>query len=506
MLGLKEGKWQNWLTKNLPRALIQEGGTNVGIVNALEKIVGPDRVSTSEAVCLSYSFNCFYGKDIVRKPDIIVMAETPEQVSEILKAANQYKVPVTPKGAVGGAGTGGPLKGGILLDLALMDRIILIDTTNMKAVTEAGCSFFKLSQELFRNGLMLPTAVYGTGPSVAASAITPVNGFGETRYGPNINLVEGFEVVLPSGDIIGVGSMAYADSDFGPYYRYITGPDLVGLFTKSNGAFGIVTKVAYRCLRRPRHWAFHSYYWPSDKIEDVTKTLMEATAVEIFSAHVNDRWRLPVTETVLPDDCYFVLEFMVNAENEQELNGKEQAIRDICKTHGGTYLPDFVEEVLTQWPTYFFLMGSERSSRSTLPISVPRGYSYIPDELVFPSSRLPEVYNKIVELCKKYGLWGSPPPTSFDGFIMNPQVISSQNVIVLDDSDPDVVERFHKFQAEFREWFGERGGMYQYRLPPAVPDNVWTNQLGAFNLLKSIKTLLDPNNILSPGTFELGEM
>ena len=119
------------------------------IVSELEKIVGHDRVSTSKNVCLSYAFNIGYTRDVVRKPDIVVMAETPEEVSEILKAANKYKVPVTPKGAAGGAGTGGPLKGGILLDLALMDKIILVDGANMKAVAEAGCSFFKLSQEIF---------------------------------------------------------------------------------------------------------------------------------------------------------------------------------------------------------------------------------------------------------------------------------------------------------------------------------------------------------------------
>mgnify|MGYP002392834427 FL=1 len=98
----------------------------------------------------------------------------------------------------------------------MMDKILLVDALNMKAVAEAGCSFFKLSQELFKTGLMLPTAPYGAGPNVAASAITPGNAFGETRYGASINLVEGLEVVLPSGEITRVGSMAYADTDFGP--------------------------------------------------------------------------------------------------------------------------------------------------------------------------------------------------------------------------------------------------------------------------------------------------
>jgi hypothetical protein len=62
-----------------------------------------------------------------------------------------------------------------------MDKIVRIDPVNMKAVTEAGRSFFKPSQELFKAGFMLPTAPYGLGPNVAAAAITPVNAFGETR-------------------------------------------------------------------------------------------------------------------------------------------------------------------------------------------------------------------------------------------------------------------------------------------------------------------------------------
>lgn len=478
------------------------------IESELEKIVGPDRVSTSDSVCLSYSFNCFVGRDVVRKPDIIVMAQTAEEVSGILKAANKHGVPVTPKGAVGAAGTGGPLKGGILLDLALMDKIDLIDATNMKAVAEAGCSFFKLSQELFRKGLMLPTAPYGPGPSVAASAITPVNAFGETKYGPNIDLVEGFEVVLPTGEIVRVGSMAYADMDFGPYYRYITGPDLVGLFTKSNGAFGIVTKVAYRCLHRPKYWAFHTYYWPLDMIREATETLVASIAVEVFDIHLMDRWRFEMEPgPPLPDNCEFSLQFMVNGENEQELRGKEQTVKDICGTHGGIYLVGHAEDFYSHWPPPF--IGLRRPTTlppaPALPTKMPRRHIYLFDELIFPASRLSEVYPKIAEVCGKYGFCDPLQHVAFSGFPMNHQVITAPIGIALDDSDAATVERFHRCQAEFREWFGRKGGTFQYRLPPMVPDFAWTNQLGAYDLLRRIKTLLDPNNILSPGTFELGE-
>jgi glycolate oxidase len=477
------------------------------IMSALEKIVGANRVSSAEAVCQSYQFNCFMGKDLRMKPDMVVMAETTEQVSEILKAANRYKIPVTPKGAVGGSGLGGPLRGGILLDLTLMDRIISIDAENMKVIAEAGCSFYKLSQELFKKGLILPTASYCNGPNVAASAITPANGYGKTRYGPNIDLVEGFEVVLPSGEITRVGSMAYVDSDFGPFYRYITGPDLVGLFTKSNGAFGIVTKVAYQCLHRPKHWAFHSYHWPMEWIENVTGVLMEATAVEMFDVHINDKWRwLWQEQAVIPEECYFALMFVVNAENEQELKGKEQAVEAICKTHGGTYLPGLSKYFHTEWPTVFCTGHYHKQlASSQVPKGARRPYNFLLDEFIYPTSKLPEVYNKIMELSQKHRLWDLPRIPVFDGYPMKHHVMSSQTWVSIDVNDPYWVKQCYKCRDEFREWYGKKGGLFQMKVPPLIPEYCWTNQLGAFNLLKSIKKLLDPNDILSPGTFELGE-
>jgi FAD/FMN-containing dehydrogenase len=479
----------------------------MSIVSDLEKIVGQDRVSTSEAVLLSYAYNALLGKEVVRKPDIVVMPRTTEEVSGVIKAANEHRVPVTPKGIVGGTGLCGPLRGGILLDLTLMDRIVKIDPVNMKAIAEAGCSFFKLSQELFKADLMLPTAPYGPGPNVAASAITPVNAFGETKYGANINLVEGFEVVLPSGEITRVGSMAYADTDFGPYYRYITGPDLVGLFTRSNGAFGVVTKVAYRCLRKPRLWSFHSYYWPMERVQDLTRALMESTAVETFGVHLMDRWCwVKINELDLPRDCQFFLLFLLNAENEQEMRGKEETMREICDRNGGIFFPGFADDFYTRWPTHFFFMEMVLPPRKSLPARMPRRYMYLFDELIYPIAWLPEAYTTIRELLGKYGMGGIDQPVAYSGFPMNAQTISAHSWGPFDDSDPELIGRFHACKAEFREWFGKRGGTFQMRLPPLSPDYAWTNQMGAFNLLRTIKSALDPNNIMSPGTFELGEV
>ncbi len=89
---------------------------------------------------------------------------------------------------------------------------------------------------------------------------------------------------------------------------------------------------------------------------------------------------------------------------------------------------------------------------------------------------------------------------------MNAQTLSAHSWGGFDDSDKELMERFHACRAEFREWFGKKGGVFQMRIPPLVPEYAWTNQMGAFNLLRTIKSALDPNDIMSPGTFELGEV
>jgi hypothetical protein len=81
-------------------------------------------------------------------------------------------------------------------------------------------------------------------------------------------------------------------------------------------------------------------------------------------------------------------------------------------------------------------------------------------------------------------------------------VISSQYWVYIDDGQPKWVEKYHQCRDEFREWYGKRGGVFQTKFPPIVPDYSWTNQSGDLSLLKTIKKALDPNNVLSPKTFD----
>ena len=440
------------------------------ILRALEAIVGPSRVSSEKAVCEGYKYNPWLGREWSEhlRPDIVVLAETTEQVSEVVKAANTYKVPITPKGLLGGGGLAGAFRGGILLDLSPMDRIISIDPETLKAVVEPGCSFYRLAQELWNRGLHLPTPFYGPAASVASSAILPATGYGKTRYGPLIDLVEGFEVVLPSGEITRVGAMAYAHTDFGPFYRYVTGPDLVGLFAKSNGALGIVTKVAYQCLKRPKHFAFHAYHWPREGIDAVQKTIVEATNIESFDIHLNDKYRWIIEGPFdFPEGSHFDITVMATAENERELRGKEEVISDIFEGNGGKYLPGLAGHWYHSWPGAFFA-GHPRI-RPTVPPNIMsetlgrRGYMFIMDKLMFPATWTKEVYNLHLELVHKYGLDQMPFHPVWDSYPMKRQIMCEQYWVFLDDSKPEQVDAYLGCREEVRGWYGQRAGSFRSR-------------------------------------------
>jgi FAD/FMN-containing dehydrogenase len=483
----------------------------MGIMEALERIVGPSRVSNEKAVCDAYKYNPWIGQEWTfhLRPDIVVLAETTEQVSEIVKAANEYEVPVTPKGLLGGGGLGGAFRGGILLDLSRMDKVISIDPRSLKAVAEAGCSFYKFAQELWKAGLHLPTPFYGPAASVASSAVLPATGYGKTRHGPLIDLVEGFEVVLPSGKIARVGAMAYAHTDFGPYYRYITGPDLVGLFSKSNGAFGIVTKVAYQCLKRPRRFGFHAYHWKRDELDAVQQTILEATNAELFDIHLNDKYRWNIEGPFdFPAGSHFDITVMVTGDNETELKGKEQTITEIFEGNGGRYLPGLTSHWYHEWPGAFFA-GHPRV-RPPVPPNImnetlgQRSYMFIMDKLMFPATWTKEVYNLHLDMVHKYGLDKFALHPVWDSYPMKRQIMCQQYWVPIDDSKPEQVEAFMQCRSGIREWYGARGGLYQEPVPPFCPDFVWTNQQSEFDLLRTIKDALDPKGIMSPGTFEIG--
>src|SRR4029453_11426221 len=142
------------------------------IIARLTEIVGARRVSTNPIDKINYQHTLAYGA-YRALPDVIVRVESDARgnhsVAKNLQFANEHKIPIVAKGGVG-MGISSPLKGGILLDMLGMDKILDVNPTLQYVIVEGGASVYAIHHALRQHGLMLPN--FGTyGPAVGIGAL-----------------------------------------------------------------------------------------------------------------------------------------------------------------------------------------------------------------------------------------------------------------------------------------------------------------------------------------------
>ena len=199
------------------------------VYEKIENIVGTKYITDSEPICYSYSMNC----DMVLQgiPDIVVRPGNPEEVSEILKVANHFKIKIIPRG--NGADLTGGAKpigdGGIVLDVTRMNKILDVDERNRVVTVEVGISWSELCEQLSQVGIGYYTG--STGPASGFSATiggglsnNTVGGGGAALYGAVTEQCVGLEVVLPTGEIIYTGAKANSFCEK-PFTRFGLGAD-----------------------------------------------------------------------------------------------------------------------------------------------------------------------------------------------------------------------------------------------------------------------------------------
>ena len=178
---------------------------DVKIIRQLEEIVGRENVLTSIENRIAYSYDAT--PTFASLPDAIVIPQTPEQISRILKLANEENFIVVPRGS-GTSLSGGvvPLPNSIVLLMNRWRKILEIDRENLTALVEPGVITAHLHQEVEKYGLFYPPdpgsmTISTIGGNVAENA----GGLRGLKYGVTKNYVLGLEVVLPTGSKSPVG-------------------------------------------------------------------------------------------------------------------------------------------------------------------------------------------------------------------------------------------------------------------------------------------------------------
>lgn len=210
----------------------------------LVAIVGSSYVFTDQETLLHYGHD--ETEDYIFPPGILVKPAHANEISEIMKLANAYKIPVTPIGARTGL-SGGALciYEGIGLSMERLNRIIEIDEKNLQITTEPAVITQLLREAVDEKGLLYPVDPSSQGSCwIGGNVAENSGGARAVKYGVTKDYVLNLEVVLPTGDIIWTGANTLKNS---------TGYNLTQLMVGSEGTLGVITKIVLKLLPKNTH-------------------------------------------------------------------------------------------------------------------------------------------------------------------------------------------------------------------------------------------------------------
>jgi 4-cresol dehydrogenase (hydroxylating) len=223
-----------------------------------EAAVGPDWVFTSDDDLHLYrdAYSLFWNEEEERIASAAVAPDSVEQVQQIMRAANRYRIPVYPISTGKNLGYGGSApvySGSVVLDLKRMNRVIEVDERNASCIVEPGVSYFDMYRHLQSIGSRLWIDVPDPGwGSLIGNALDNGGGYTAPAYRNHFEAHCGMEVVLANGEILRTGMGALPGAKTWQQYKFGYGPFLDGIFKQSN--MGVVTKMGFWLFPEPESY------------------------------------------------------------------------------------------------------------------------------------------------------------------------------------------------------------------------------------------------------------
>ena len=454
-------------------------------ISEIAKIVGEENVFSDRVECICNSRDMSVHVGI---PDLIVYAQTTEQISAIMHLANQEKIPVTIQGS-GTSVTGAslPVEGGILLDVHRMNNILEINKDDFYARVEPGVICMDLNRALAKQNLMFP-------PNPGSELIASIGGMMSTnssghravKYGTARDYVKALKVVLADGTIIETGSKTPKSS---------MGYDLNRVFASSEGTLGVITEITLKIQPLPEYTAlalaiFQDLDAAGKAVTDIITSGINLTACEIL-----DKYSLKIVEDHIERDVSKIEAMLIiECDGAKEIVTRDmERIGEICKKYN---VEDFT------WSDDPKKAAEIMDARGKLVPTLSRikpGNRLVPlsEDLGVPPTKIPETIRKAQAIADKYNLL----LTTF-GHIGDGNV---HTTFVTDMRSRDEWDRLKPAADELADFALEMGGTITAEHGSGLARAPYMEkQLGpALEVMRAIKKALDPNGILNPGKMGL---
>ncbi|WNS79566.1 FAD-linked oxidase C-terminal domain-containing protein [Domibacillus sp. DTU_2020_1001157_1_SI_ALB_TIR_016] len=448
-------------------------------IEEIQNIVKEGRVLIDESDRFSYSFDGSFGTFL---PDAVIQTKSVEELAALVKLANREQIPVYPRGQSTSL-SGGPLpvKGGLVFDLSVMNDVLEIYEEDLVAVVSPGVLTSAIHQAAEQRGLMYP-------PDPSSSHVSTIGGnLAENsggprglKYGVTKDYVIGLEVITPEGEIIKTG---------GKTVKNVTGYDLTKLIVGSEGTLGIITKAILRLIPKPIASAtvmavFNSLVDAGSAISKILSAGILPSKMELM-----DQSSITAVENYEPLGLPTEAEAIILIELDGHplaLEDEVKKINELCHSVGAEEIriPQNKAEEAEIW----------RARKLVSPAIVRIKPTKISEDATVPRSKIPQMCQRLQEIRDKYNIHLVVFGHAGDGNL-HPNIICDKN-------DKEEMRRVEQAVAEIFTTAVELGGTLSGEHGIGLMKAPFMEmELGAagLDMMKRIKKVWDPNNIMNPG-------
>lgn len=424
-------------------------------------------------------------EDLLFLPTCILKPETSDEVSSIMKYCFEHGIPVTPAGARTGLSGGSlPVKGGVLLSMEKFNKIISIDEQNHQVCTEPGVITEVLQNAVKEKGLFYPPDPASKGSCFIGGNVSENSGGPKAvKYGVTKDYVLNLEVVLPNGEIIWTGANVLKNA---------TGYNLTQLIVGSEGTLGIITKIVLRLIPHPTHdllmlVPFRNAEEACEAVADIFRAGITPSGLEFM-----ERDALTWTQDFTGDHSLHVADDHA-AHLLIEVDGfdPDQLMQECEK----------IMTVLESFDTDEILFAESAAQKQQLWAlrrkvgeAVKSQSIYKEEDTVVPRFELPKLLHHVKSIGKKYGFHSVCYGHAGDGNL-------HINIIKGDLNDEqwnnDLPVAIRELFTEVVKLGGTLSGEHGIGLVQKSYMDIAFSET-SLNLMRQIKQVFDPKNILNP--------